>query len=136
MNYIAYAGIEINKDISPTAILNLVSEKLNVPIEEITGKKRDAHIVEARHIYCKIAKKNNHSYTLERIGKLINRNHATVINSIKKCDNYKSVSGYFQDNYNLIESSLVKKNKDGGINYTGDTIRNFKEKETILKFII
>ena len=136
MNYISYAGIEVSKDISPIAILNLVSEKLEVSIEQLMGKKRDAYIVEARHIFCNISKKNNSNWTLARIGDLINKDHSTVIHSNKTCEKWKSYAGDFKDKYNLIESSLIKKNKDGGINYTGDTIRNFKENETILKFII
>lgn len=63
-------------------VLSMISNILGVPVDVMKGRKRDAHIVGARQLYCWFAKK----YTncgLKTIGREIRRDHATALYSIK-----------------------------------------------------
>ena len=66
-------------------ILNAVSEKYGVPVEEIKGAKRNEAIANARHIAIYIIRTLT-DLPQTQIGDIFGRNHATVISSIKKVE--------------------------------------------------
>lgn len=78
---------------------NLCNE-YGVTINEIKEKKKTAKIVTIRQIICYELRKTNLS--LPKIGKLINRSHATVFHSIHKINTFIEI----QDNFtmNLLNS--------------------------------
>lgn len=63
-------------------LLDVCSESLGVPKEKIMGRDRLRPIVVTRQIYAYLARKY-FSYGLLEIGKSINKDHTTIIHSIK-----------------------------------------------------
>ena len=63
-------------------VMEAVSVVTNVPTEKIFGKDRHRDIMSARHLYCYMAKVHTNN-TLQNIGRYIDKDHTTVINSIK-----------------------------------------------------
>ena len=62
--------------------MEAVSSVTGVPAEKVFGKDRHRDIMAARHLFCYMAKLHT-DCTLMNIGQYINRDHTTVINSIK-----------------------------------------------------
>ncbi len=63
-------------------ILDKVSKKFGIEVEEITGTRRNKEIAYARHISIYIIKKlTNLNYT--QIGKVMKRDHATIMSSLR-----------------------------------------------------
>jgi len=65
----------------------------NISKSDFTSPSRKRIIVDARMIYCVVAR-NLGGYTLSEIGKSINRDHATVLYAIR---NYEHLSNYDPD---------------------------------------
>lgn len=59
-------------------IKHKVCEYYGVTFEEIAGTTKPGNIVRARHVFCYLAYKLT-KQTFAQIGKLINRDHATVL---------------------------------------------------------
>lgn len=59
-------------------ILEIVAETSGFPVEEITGKRRTAALVKARHQAMRQIRAETNLSTSE-IGRLFNRDHSTVI---------------------------------------------------------
>ena len=70
----------------------------NVTNIDITKESRKREIVEARCIYYKISKLYTKS-SLDKIGELLNKNHATVLHGIKKFDMIYDSSIEIKENY-------------------------------------
>ena len=62
-------------------ILNEVSHKFRVPLEDLKSRKRTSNIASARHSAIYIIKKLTNS-SLPAIGKMFGRDHTTVMNSL------------------------------------------------------
>ena len=82
------------ESITLAEIMNLVTKVTNVSIEQLKSSSRLQEIVNARHIFCYIAK-NNVVCILSKISDMVNRNHATAIHSIKVVENALD-QGYFE----------------------------------------
>ena len=69
-------------------LLLRVSKHTGVSVAKMKGKRRKQKIVDARHLYAYAARRFNiiieDKCSLENIGKEINRDHTTVINSVKR----------------------------------------------------
>jgi len=72
-------------------ILETICKFYNVSIEEVQSKSRLLTIVKARHIYFYIANLSTEK-SLEEIGKIINRDHSTVIHGKNKIQDKKQNS--------------------------------------------
>lgn len=89
----------------PFHIKRLVEDDYNLRIDV---KSRLRHLVEARHIYCLIARKHT-KYTLYEIGREINRDHTSVYHSLKRADEFLKLNkkglpiyvDFFNKFYNL-----------------------------------
>lgn len=64
-------------------ILKAVSEVTNISVQDILSKSRLKETVFARHLYCYFSCEKTR-YSLKSIGKLINRDHASVIHGNKR----------------------------------------------------
>ena len=112
INPIAFAGMQfdtvggiLNKNLTKpskvtdqskkTIILNAIEEITDVYIHDIRSKKRQRYIVEVRQIYHYFLKKYT-SYNLTAIGMFTNRDHATVLHSIKNVNNLKETEEEFR----------------------------------------
>lgn len=76
--------------------------------DNYSSKNRKRNIVEARHIFCYLAKKHNQRMTLEEIAKIVNINHSTVINSIKVTETFNETDFDFRSKLNAIEGQFMK----------------------------
>ena len=86
----------VNEDLFE--ILSRVSTMTMVSIEKMRSKRRNRPIVEARQIFCKIAKEETY-YTLEEIGAIINKDHATVIHSCRTAKNLIKTNKEYKRKY-------------------------------------
>jgi len=68
--------------VEPEDVLNKVIDVTKYDIDALKSKWRKRELVEARQAYMIISKKITKS-SLDDIGKLINRNHSTVLHAIK-----------------------------------------------------
>ncbi len=75
-------GEDESGGITPERILDKVSQKLGVSVEEIKGTRRNKEIAYARHISIYIIKKLT-SLPYTQIGKIMQRDHATIMSSLR-----------------------------------------------------
>ena len=88
----------------PYHIRRLIEADLGITINT---KSRRRDLVEARHIYCKIAKKHT-SFSLQKIGREIKRDHTSVLHSIKRADEFLSVDVDFSNKYHNLEDKFFE----------------------------
>lgn len=69
-------------EITTEKIIDKISKKYNIPVEEITSRKRANEIANARHI-CIYLMSTLKSMTTTQIGKYFDRNHTTVMASLE-----------------------------------------------------
>ena len=72
------------------SILHFTSDHYGIPIEEITGKKRNNEIATARHVAIYLIHEMT-DYTLTSIGDLFGRDHSTIKSSIDKINAQRAV---------------------------------------------
>ena len=88
----------------PEKILRMVQKELD--LEDISIKNRTREMAQARFIYFKLAKKYCRYASLSKIGRVVNRDHATVINGLKKFDAEARYDPYMYDVYDTIAKHL------------------------------
>ena len=82
INPMAFAGLSnIKPQLDQDAVFSAIERIMGVEIYLLVGKKRQRHIVDARKVFCYIMKENSR-LSLESIGFMINKDHATVLHSI------------------------------------------------------
>lgn len=96
--------------INPEDILKIVSEQCGVTSEEVLSRSRKGTIVNARHIFCAIMKKE-FGYSYETVGKMVSgRDHTTAIHSIRthnnRCETEEGYKEHTQFIINKIYSSF------------------------------
>lgn len=72
----------------PDEVFDEVCEKLKLTKQQILSKKRTSNLLIARCLVCYYLKCSGCS--LSEIGRILNRDHSTIINSLKKYEKYKS----------------------------------------------
>ena len=83
-------------------IMEIVSMYYNEPKEDIRGTKRPRNLVDARHMFCYLAKQNT-SATLKEIGAYIGgKDHSTVLHAIDKITDLLQSDKLMQRDYNKI----------------------------------
>jgi len=92
-------------EISLESILSTISSELGIPIIDIKSKSREGEIPDARKYYCAIAREYT-DYSLRKIGKLINYDHADVIYSSKRGWFFIKHEVSFRNTYNSIRKRL------------------------------
>ena len=88
--------------ISNQTCLEDVSNFFQITTELITGKSRQENIKVARMYYyftCRYLLSVRNSLSLNLIGQLVNRDHATVINGINRFKDIYHTDKEFKDNY-------------------------------------
>lgn len=76
-------------------IVSVITEVFGVSKSEIQGRSRKRPIVYARHAYCLLSHSLDPESTLVKTGQSIGRDHATILNSIKKCNNLRETDMRF-----------------------------------------
>lgn len=99
--------------------LKQLKKQIEVAVEQkIDTPCRKRHLTYARAVFCKIARESM-GMTLSDVGKALNRDHATVMHSIKVVFPFAMQETRFQDIYDALKDEyrpkqLVKKTEDSG----------------------
>jgi chromosomal replication initiation ATPase DnaA len=116
--------MELQDIIQPESVLEMVQKRLK--IKDLTQKGRRRDVYQGRFIYFKLAKNYCRYASLTKIGKVVKREHATVINGLNKYDMEAKYDPYMQDVYDHIASQLDKKyikpGKKDNIDFTFDKL--------------
>ncbi|MGV6819451.1 MAG: DnaA/Hda family protein [Parvularcula sp.] len=86
---------------TPEAIFDYVTEVFGVTHAELRGPSRRRPFVLARHGFCKATRELT-GIPLEAIGDMINRDHTTVLNSLRKAEEFAESNTEFADRLGLI----------------------------------
>ena len=92
------------KVITPAKIVKMVQEELELPDLKVKNRSRD--VVQGRLIYYKLAKRFCRYASLSKIGKAVNRDHATVIYGLSKYDQEVKYDPYMNDVYDALYNKL------------------------------
>ena len=74
--------MELQDIIQPESVLEMVQKRLK--IKDLTQKGRRRDVYQGRFIYFKLAKNYCRYASLTKIGRVVKREHATVINGLNK----------------------------------------------------
>ena len=80
-----------------------ISSRCNLGWGAIESRSRKRDIIDARRLYCGILR-NVFGLTFHQIGEMLNKNHATIVHSIKIHDNFVKILKSYKKNYEEIES--------------------------------
>ena len=97
--------IEVTKQrttprIKARILLQKIADKKGIDLRENFSQERD--IVDLRFIFCKISIDNGN--TLYHTGKLIKRKHCSVLQAVKKCNDYIETDPDFKALFNEINA--------------------------------
>jgi len=95
-------------------ILNSISEFYKIDSKEIVSKSRNGKVVKARQMYCFLSRIHT-ICSLSIIGNKINRDHSTIIYSIKEIQNKMEIYCNIKDEISKIECLLEIKSIDSNI---------------------
>ena len=116
--------MELQDIIQPESVLEMVQKRLK--IKDLTQKGRRRDVYQGRFIYFKLAKNYCRYASLTKIGRVVKREHATVINGLNKYDMEARYDPYMQDVYDNIASRLdrkyIKPGKKDNIDFTFDKL--------------
>lgn len=90
----------------PETIKRIIDRTFGV---DVSDKSRHKNVLYPRFVYCYLAYKQNEKYSLEYIGNVINRNHASVINAITKYERltrYRDFQLYIEKAQKAITESI------------------------------
>jgi len=81
-------------------ILQEVSEKTKIPIEDLKSSTRKREVVDARDIYYRRAREVcGKMYSLAKIGREVNKDHATVLWGYREACETKEIADQYQEYY-------------------------------------
>lgn len=80
-------------------IIEIIKEELGL---DVTQESRKREIIEARALYFYLLKRLYPKRTLQSIGDTLNKNHATIIHSLKNYKMYEEYNSKLFDTKNLI----------------------------------
>ena len=72
-----------NVKLTSSECINIASETYNIPVWKMKSKARQSEIVEARFYAMYLIKRHTH-LSLNQIGLLFNRDHATTLNAVRR----------------------------------------------------
>lgn len=88
--------------------LNIIKKKIEELYDlNLSENTRRREYVEARGFFVKIAKDTLRNVTYEKLGDIINKNHATAIHSKKTIENLLTYDVDVQKNYQTLLDSLT-----------------------------
>ena len=84
-------------------VIHEICSRYNVKWTSILSKSRKTVIIDPRRLYCGILR-NVFGLTFHQIGKILNKNHATIVHNTKIHDNFVRILKSYKNNYEEIES--------------------------------
>ena len=100
----------MNKD----TIKQIVESYFDLSISRNTRKRP---YVEARAIYFKLCREFT-NFSLEQIGKSVNRDHASVLHGIKSIDTWVEVDKRMNNNMRILKNKIIKVSVNTDFNYS------------------
>lgn len=91
-------------------LMEIVCKSFSVSEEEIRGVSRIKSIAHARHAYCYLCNKLDPMITLKEVGDTINRDHSTIINSIRKTEDLRLTDYHFTASFNMCLDAIADSN--------------------------
>ena len=101
-----------------------VCNSLGISFEKIQSNTREKDVVEARHILVYLVRANS-TITSKEMGALINRDHATVLNS------EKVISAAFVGNKQLLVKLRICEESLDEINQIEESLKNINEEKNL-----
>jgi hypothetical protein len=80
-------------------ILDQVCDFFELPVADVISKSRKRDLADARAVYCRHAKENHPGYTWDKIGSVINKDHASVISAYKRAFALKEIDTKYRQCY-------------------------------------
>jgi len=109
-------------------------EKVDITIEELFLKSRKRDLVEKRMVLSYVLRKSL-GMTYQDIGKSLEKNHASIIHSIKTIENFLSVYPHIKRLYSAADETLTD-HKEKLIEFYNSPIRTEIEREKQLVEIL
>lgn len=107
IHYWVYPGmVNRPKVISIEKLFNCIELKLGVTKEQLICPVRKREYVDARHMFALFLRRNTNLSTT-RVGKLLNRDHSTVVYSVKTGYGLYQSDKQFKSTYKELEDMLI-----------------------------
>ncbi len=105
-NLVKLATRQSNFTTISVELLELVAKETGVTYAQILGKRRLRPVCDARHVISGLLyESGRYGYTF--IGRALNRDHATIINSVRRCKNLIEVDKVFRAKFIRCKSRLI-----------------------------
>ena len=96
---------------------------------DITKNSRKRNVIEIRALYFKLLKEFNPALTLEQIGETVNKDHSTVIHSLKRYDMYEKWNNYLKQlsyiiTHKINDENIVDLNDNASLKFELRKARN------------
>lgn len=102
INPYLFPGLDVEPTFAQiTDIVAAVKESTNIDMCEIRSNTRESDIKDARHLLAYFLKKRT-NLTFKKIGDLINRNHATVLQACKRVNDMREYDPYFKKHVSAV----------------------------------
>lgn len=98
--YHIFAGLKQMKEFSPDEIINLYCKVFGINRHMLLSKHRKTKYCNARSVICNILRIEK-DYTFVSIGKLLGRDHSTVIWAISRHNDLMEYDLVYKENYTL-----------------------------------
>lgn len=112
-SFYSMIGIYSKKTLEPKDVIDFVAEHLNIPHKKIMTQRRFRELTVARQITYNILRFEYHMI-LTDIAKIFKKNHASIINGIKKHDNFMATDEEYREQYGEILFLLKLKQHEHG----------------------
>lgn len=100
------------QEINPDYIINVVSDHMNIPYDDIISSKRSQDIATARQIVMYLCRKHIESYSLQQVGaSLGGRDHSTILSGVKKIQKLMESDSNMKKTVEAIERKIDFSNK-------------------------
>lgn len=109
-NYFALPGLLGLKELRINSVKTIVLDTLDVKWEDLISSSRDKPLPDSRKILAFFIKKYCGKITSLALGKLMNRDHATILYYLKKVDHFKTYDPAFREVMNKIELKINNHN--------------------------
>lgn len=98
--------IEVQQEITPQLIMDIVAEHYNISVSDIVSKKKNKEIANPRQICMYLSRKYT-DYSLQNIGKIMgNRDHTTVIHGYDKISKMMESDEHLRSSLDILVKKL------------------------------
>jgi len=110
INYFALPGLVGLKKLKVLSIKTIVLDELGVSWEAVISDDRTTPLPDARKVLAYFIKKYCGKITTVALGKLMKRDHATILYYFHKVDHFKTYDHEFREKLNRIELKINNHN--------------------------